>query len=88
MDPKIANLHEVVHQVIETTSAEHANQLRKQGWVVLSIRKAQDSAGEACLKYALARQRADMRIFDPLASNDSPLNSPSAAPREQKSSEG
>src|SRR5688500_2013661 len=84
MDPKVANLHEV----IETTSAEHANQLRKQGWIVLSIRKAQDSAGEACLKYALGRQRADMRSFDPRASNDSSIIPPFPAAREQKSSEG
>ncbi len=91
MDPKVSNLHEVVSQVIETTSAEHANQLRKQGWVVLSIRKGQDSAGEACLKYALGRQRPELHTFDPQSSNDSSHDSvapPFPAAREQKSSEG
>ena len=45
-------------EIMETTSAEQASQLRRAGWVVLYIGKAIDPAGEACLKFVLARKVA------------------------------
>lgn len=42
-----------IDEVVETTSAEQASQLGKQGWVMLAIGKGRDANGEACLKYSL-----------------------------------
>jgi hypothetical protein len=69
MDMKPGN----VDDVIETASAEQANQLRNRGWFLLAISKGHDSDGEACLTYSLGLKRA-MRPLDQPGSNDSSMD--------------
>jgi hypothetical protein len=70
MDTKASNIDDV----IETVSAEQANQLRNRGWFLLAIGKGHDDNGETCLTYSLGMKRAALRPHGQPGSNDSPMD--------------
>jgi hypothetical protein len=70
MDTKVSSIDDV----IETASAEQANQLRNRGWFLLAIGKGHDNNGEACLKYSLGLKRATTSPLERQGSNDSSMD--------------
>ena len=82
MDPNTSNIDEIV----DTSSPERANELRRGGWVVLAIGKGQDANGEACLRYTLGWKGPGSPAPSASASNDALVQAAIAATRMKSSS--
>ena len=82
MDTKVS----CIDDIIETVSAEQANELRNRGWLLLAIGKGRDSNGEACLTYSLGLKASATRPADWQGSNDSSMAVPRAGMLAQKMS--